>query len=126
MKSFVLTMLITVSVATLAAVAIARVIFPETAGSPATARTAAASDGEYTPQQALDTVTARFGNSPAAERRKQGFRDRATITPNSQPRHWNVQYEGAIWVAHGTGDDGPYASPENEAARRFEVEAGGP
>ena len=69
---------------------------------------------------------ARFGTSPAAERRKQGFRQRATITPHEQPRHWVVQYEGAIWVAHGTGDDGPYASPENGAARQFEHDAGGP
>jgi hypothetical protein len=125
-KSFVLTMLGTIAIATVAAVAVVKLVFPENSAETAQAARSPAASGQYTQQQAIETVMARFGSSPAAERRKQGFRDRAVITPNTQALHWNVQYEGALWIAHGNGDDGPYASPENEAARRFEVEAAGP
>jgi hypothetical protein len=126
MKSFVLIMFVSVGLATVAAVAIARAVFPETTAAPANSRTTANATGEFTPEQGIETVAQRFGSSPAAERRKQAFREGARATPHTQASHWTVQYGGAIWTAHGNGDDGPYASPENGAARQFEAEAGGP
>jgi hypothetical protein len=125
-KSFLLTMLIGVGLATVAAVVVMRAAFPEPpAEAVARPRPPTPQQETYTPQDAVETVAARLGNSPTAERLKQSLRIGARTEYHS-PRHWTVHFNEASWTAHGNGTEGPYAEPDNEAARLFEHAATGP
>ena len=92
MKSFLLTMLVGVGVATVVAVALVRAVWPETAGEAVSRpRPASGDQGAYSPQDAIETVAARLGDSPKAERLKQSLRLGGRAEYHS-PRHWTVYF----------------------------------
>jgi hypothetical protein len=144
MKSFVLSMLLAVSLATVAAIAITRAALPEStweqppsapAGrSAATAQRSPAqvvqslepaqtTASQFSQVDAVEVVAARFGTSARADTMRITLRTSARIEHHS-PGHWTVRFNEASWTAHGAGTR--YAEPDNEAARQLEDEASKP
>lgn len=138
MKGFLLTMLLGVGLATLATVAAAKALLPESVWEQPTptptraerlARssqrvatvTAEQDAAPFTEQEALDVVGARLGSSQQAQQLRQELRSRGRVSYHS-PRHWTVRLDGASWTAHGPGR---YAEPDNAAAERLESQATG-
>ncbi len=136
MKSFLLAMLLGVSLSTAAVMAAARALLPETvweqpsrtptrlslAQRQSQRASSEASDQEATPfteQEALAVVGARFGSSQKAEQLRQALRANGTVTYHS-PQHWTVRLDSAAWTAHGPGR---YAEPENQPAELLEAQA---
>jgi hypothetical protein len=137
-KSFLLAMLLGVSLSTAAVVAAARALLPETVWeqppptptrlslaqrqSQSQRASSEASDQETTPfteQEALEVVGARFGASQKAEQLRQALRANGKVTYHS-PQHWTVRLDAAAWTAHGPGR---YADPENQPAELLEAQA---
>jgi hypothetical protein len=140
MKKFLISLLLGVGVATLAAVALARVLVPELAieqqprltERPATsagqtgrrvfAEGSEVDLGPFTEREAIDVVSGRLGNTARAEQLRQRLRTSAQVSYHS-PSHWTVRLDAASWTAHGPGR---YAEPDNDAARQLEQEAARP
>jgi hypothetical protein len=143
MKSFVLRMLLGVSLATAAAMAITRAALPESTWeqssapggrsaataqrSPAQAvqsvEPAQATTSQFSQVDAVEVVAARFGTSARADTMRIRLRTSARVEHHS-PGHWTVSLNEASWTAHGVGTR--YAEPDNEAARHLEHEASKP
>jgi hypothetical protein len=122
MKRFVFLMLTGVTVATVAAVGIARAMLPTVVWEAPPGQQPVASS--FSQQDAVDVVVARLGSSPAAEQFRRGLRSRARVEYHS-PNHWTVRLDDASWTAHGSGGttNARYAEPDNAAARRIEAQA---
>ena len=129
MKSFVLSMLVGVGLATAATVVAVRAFFPDLVDEPPTAQRAPGpSAARFSQFDAIEVVAARLGSGPKAERMGHSLRTGARVTYHS-PAHWTVRFNDASWTAHGSGQGesaGPYAEPDNDAARTYEHEAQGP
>jgi hypothetical protein len=143
MKRFVLSMLLGVSLATAAAIAMTRAALPESTweqpsggagGPPATAQrssaqvlqsleSAKATTSQFSQLEAVEMVAARLGTSARADAMRIMLRTSARVEHHS-PGHWTVRLNEASWTAHGVGTR--YAEPDNEAARQLEHEASQP
>ena len=114
---FPLIMLLSVGLATVATVASARAVLPPEVWQ----------EAGFSRQEAVQVVSARFGTSIAGRQLRRNLRMNAQVEYHS-PYRWTVRLGEASWIAHGedgTGPDGRYAEPDNEAARRLEAEAAG-
>jgi hypothetical protein len=135
-KSFLLAMLLGVGLSTIALVAAARALLPETVWEqppPAPTRAplvqrpnqqAPAEDSgqnatPFTEQEALEVVGARFGGSSKAEQLRRTLRSNGKVSYHS-PQHWTVRLDSAAWTAHGPGR---YAEPDNQPAELIEAQA---
>jgi hypothetical protein len=134
-------MVLGVSLATAAAIAMTRAALPEStweqpsggAGGPTAQRSPAqvlqsvepaqATASQFSQVEAVEAVASRFGNSPRADALRITLRTSARVEHHS-PGHWTVRLNEASWTAHGVGTR--YAEPDNEAARQVEHEASQP
>jgi hypothetical protein len=129
MRRFLVSLFLGVGLTTGAAVAVARMLFPEathSTASPTSSPLRPSEQGEFRgedfrQQDAVDTVAERFGDSPEAERVRRALRSSAVVTYHSFG-HWTVKLGEASWTAHGVGIR--YAEPDNDSAKAVESLAG--
>jgi hypothetical protein len=78
------------------------------------------SQAPFTETDAVEVVARHFPSGPEGDQLRRDLIASASVTYHSV-RHWRVCYDGACWVAHGSGQR--YAEAENDAARQREAQA---
>jgi hypothetical protein len=127
MKMFVLSMLLSVSLATVAAVALARALLPPEVWEKPSPEQQTSAPPAFGQHEALEVVGARLGTTPKARQMRRALEARASVSYHSR-NHWTVRVGETSWTAHGAGGPSPngrYAEPDNQAARALEAEASG-